>query len=248
MTWPALELVLPLAGIVGLAFAIETSLGFGAALVTVALGSFVIDIHALLPALVPLNLVLSFYLVSRYYRDVDRAYYLRQLLPAMALGMPFGYLLFSSADTSLLKRVFGVFVFVAAASELVQMRRGGAPKPLETGPRLGLLFLGGVIHGAFSTGGPMAVYVTGRVIDDKARYRATLSALWAVLGTVLVVTYAATGRVTAETGALSLSLLPAIALGMLLGELAFRRVPAEAFKKIVFAMLTLAGLVLTARG
>ncbi len=248
MTFPPFEVLLPLVLVVILAFAIETSLGFGAALVTVALGSFVIGIQELLPALVPLNLVLSFYLVSRYHREIDRAYFLQQLLPAMALGMPIGLALFSAADTSLLKRIFGAFVLLAAVSELVQMRSGTTRKPLETGPRLSLLFLGGGIHGAFSTGGPVAVYVTGRVIADKAKYRATLSALWAVLGTILVVTYAATGRMTAASGTLSLSLLPAIVAGVVAGGVAFRRVPAQRLKEVVFAMLAVTGLVLTARG
>jgi uncharacterized membrane protein YfcA len=94
----------------------------------------------------------------------------------------------------------------------------------------------------------MAVYVTGRVIDDKSRYRATLSALWSVLGTVLVVTYAATGRVTLATGSITLILVPSIVLGMVMGEAAFRRVPVATFRKIVFGTLIVSGTMLAVRG
>ncbi len=55
---PALSVALPLAAVCALAFSIETALGFGATLISVALGSFVLDLDALLPALAPLNLAL----------------------------------------------------------------------------------------------------------------------------------------------------------------------------------------------
>src|SRR5262245_29563931 len=104
MTFPALSLALPLACIVAVAFAVETALGFGAALITLALGSFLIDLEELLPALVPLNVVLSYWLVARNHRDIDRRFFLRPLLPAMALGLPLGLVLFELVDASLLKR------------------------------------------------------------------------------------------------------------------------------------------------
>lgn len=248
MTLPALSLALPLACVCALAFAMETALGFGAALVTVALGSFFIDLRELLPALVPLNLLLSYSLVARNHTHVDRAFLFRRLLPAMALGLPIGLVLFTSADASLLKRIFGGFVLAAALAELASMAPSGSRRPLSSSVALALLFAGGIVHGAFSTGGPMAVYVTGRVIEDKARYRATLSSLWAVLGTGILVTYAATGRLTATSGTLSLVLLPAIAVGMAVGEAAFRRVPIHTFRRVVFVTLALTGLMLLVRG
>ena len=248
MTFPALSVVVPLALVCALAFAVETALGFGAALIAVSLGSFFIDLGELLPALVPLNLALSFYLIGRYHREVDRAFFLRRLLPAMALGMPIGLLLFTSVDASLLKRLFGVFVVLAAGAELVRMRGTAQPRSLGPVGTLAMLFAGGVVHGAFATGGPMAVYVTSRVIDDKARYRATLSALWATLGLVLVITYAATGRLTATTGTMTLALVPSIVLGMVMGEAAFRRVPVAMFRQVVFGTLVLSGVTLVVRG
>lgn len=248
MTFPALDIALPLALVCALAFAVETALGFGAALITVALGSFLVDLGELLPAFVPLNLCLSLYLVSRYHRDVDRGYFLRRLLPGMALGMPVGLFVFSALDASLLKRLFGLFVVLAASLELWRLREAAPRRALGPAAALAMLFAGGVVHGAFSTGGPMAVYVTGRVIEDKARYRATLSALWAVLGTVLVATYAATGRITAATGSITLILVPSILLGMVLGEAAFRRVPVGTFRRVVFATLIVSGAMLAVRG
>lgn len=248
MSFPALEIALPLALVCALAFAVETALGFGSALLTVALGSIFVGLDLLLPAFVPLNLCLSLYLVGRYRRDVVTRFFLQRLLPGMALGMPVGLYVFSSLDASLLKRLFGAFVVAAAAIELYRLRASGPRRALSPAATLALLFSGGVVHGAFSTGGPMAVYVTGRVIEDKSQYRATLSALWAILGAALVATYAATGRITAATGSITLVLVPSIVVGMALGEAAFRRVPVATFRKIVFGTLIASGTMLLVRG
>lgn len=248
MIWPALEVVIPLAVVCTLAFTIETALGFGATLITVALGSFFLDLEQILPALVPLNLVLSGYLVVRYAKHVDRSFLLRRLVPFMALGLPVGIYVFSSFDASILKRVFGVFLVAVSSLELYRMRVASPVKHLDTWSERGLLLAGGAIHGAFATGGPMAVYVTSRVIDDKNAYRATLSALWTILNLAMLASYVVQGQLDGRTAGLGVGLVPSIAIGMALGELLHARVPARTFRGVVFGMLALAGAVLVVRG
>jgi uncharacterized membrane protein YfcA len=245
---PTLSVALPLAVICALAFSIETALGFGATLISVALGSFVLDLDALLPALAPLNLTLSIYLATRYRAQIDQRFLFTRLLPLMGLGLPIGMLVFASADPSLLKRLFGAFLVVVAAVELMRMRQPGDQQPLGRPGEIAMLLAGGMIHGAFMTGGPMAVYVTGRVLTDKGRYRATLSALWAVLNIVILTSYAMTGRLTATTGGLVVTLVPSIAIGMVTGEVLFRRVSQTLFRGAVFVMLLASGALLMVRG
>lgn len=246
---PEVTALVAIAAVLACAFAVETALGFGAALITVALASFAMDdLRELLAMIVPLNVALSVYLVGRYHRDVDRRFLFKRLLPLMALGMPLGWLVFEWADASVLKRLFGLFVVSVAGLELYRMGKGEEKRAIALPTEIALLFLGGVVHGAFSTGGPMAVYVTGRAIEDKSRYRATLSALWLVLGTVLLVTYLVTARITAVTLERTALVSPGIVVGMVVGELLFRRVPAETFRRIVFATLVLSGVALVVRG
>ncbi len=248
MIWPALEVVLPLALVCTLAFTIETALGFGATLITVALGSFFLDLDEILPALVPLNLVLSSYLAIRYRAHVERAFLVKRLVPFMALGLPIGIFVFSALDASLLKRVFGVFLVGVSSLELWRMRAASPIKTIDPWSERLLLLAGGAIHGAFATGGPMAVYVTSRVIVDKNAYRATLSALWVVLNLILLASYALGGELDGSTAGLATGLVPSIAIGMAVGEALHARVPARTFRGIVFGMLTFAGAVLLVRG
>ena len=111
-----------------------------------------------------------------------------------------------------------------------------------------MLFAGGVVRGAFATGGPMAVYAATRAIPGKAAYRATLSVLWTALNLVLLATYASSAQIDQGSMSLSLALLPSCALGLVLGEVAHHRVPAALFRASVFVVLALAGCVLALRG
>jgi uncharacterized membrane protein YfcA len=244
--------------IVLLALVVEAALGFGATVIAVALGAFFYPIDVLLPAYVPVNMVLSTYLVVRHRDAVDGRILLRRIVPFMALGLPAGLFLFRYSSGNLLKGLFGVFVVALSALELARFARearvarlaaataGDAPtlRPLATAPAAALLLLGGLIHGAFGTGGPMAVYVAGRQIEDKRVFRSTLSALWLALNGVLVVTYALGGYLTLASAKLSLILLAPLAIGTVIGEWTHRRLAGRTFATVVFVVLLIAGVVL----
>lgn len=232
------------------AFTIETALGFGAMLISLALGSLVLPIDELLPMLVPLNLALSSWLALRYARQVDARFLLTRLLPLMALGLPVGLYVLEHADPSILKRIFGAFLVIVSAIELRRMRAAGGaePAPMTRAGQAAMLFAGGVVHGAFATGGPMAVYVTSRAISDKGRYRATLSVLWMILGAALLSNYAYRGEIDVASLTRSAYLVPACGLGLLIGEIAHHRVPVPVFRAGVFIALALAGVMLLLRG
>lgn len=110
-----------------------------------------------------------------------------------------------------------------------------------------LLVLAGVVHGIFATGGPLAVYVASREIEDKSRFRATLAALWLLLNVALLASFAADGRVGRASMAISASLAPSLLLGLLAGELAHRRVAVPLFRALVFSFLLIAACVLAVR-
>lgn len=227
------------------AFVVEASLGFGATVVAVSLGALVLPIAELLPAFVPLNLVLSAILVARGPRHVDLALLGKRVLPVMALGLPLGMWAFRALPGDALAACFGGFVVALSALELA---RRGAPKPLSTSAGAALLLLGGAVHGAFGTGGPMAVYVVGRTLDDdKARFRATLSALWLVLNAVLVAGYLVDGRIGEASLRRTATLAVGLLIGMVVGEALHRRLPVAAFRVVVYALLLVAGLLLILR-
>ena len=220
-------------------FTVEAAIGFGATLISLALGSMVMPTAAVLFRVVPLNALLSLAIAVHAWRHIDARRLFFQLLPALLLGMPLGLLVLKALPARNLQLLLAAFVFLLAVAELVATVRADSSetRKLSRPAILALLFAGGVAHGALATGGPPVVYVAARTFDDKASYRATLSALWLLLNAGLITVYALTGRVTGQTLLSSLPLLPAVLVGIFVGDLLHRRVPERAFKLVVFAML-----------
>lgn len=238
-----------LAAIIFLAFFTESVVGFGSTVITVSLAAHFIDLDVILPAFVPVGVLLSTTLVVRNFEHVDRQFLWSRIGPAMAVGMAVGMAIFRMVDSKSLLTVFGVFVTAVSLRELVLALKKDAAKPRKL-PALGsFLFLmgGGVIHGMFGSGGPLVVYVVGREIFSKAVFRATLSALWLVSNLVLIVGYVQSDMVTAQTMKLSAMMLPPLLLGMVLGERAHGAVNERTFKIVTWAILFFAASSLAVR-
>lgn len=233
-----------LGGVVALAFTVEATAGFGATLITVTLAAQRVPVDRVLAVFVPVNLLLSTWMVVRHRRAVDRTLLFRAILPWMGVGFGVGLALFHLGAEAWLKAAFGAFVVVLS---LVELLRRGAPPPLSPARRHGILVAAGIIHGLFATGGPLVVWVVGRETGDKGRFRATLAAVWLCFGLGLVGSYVAAGSVDGGTLAQSATLLPALGVGLTLGEWLHPRVPAAPFRVGVYGLLLVAGGVLVAR-
>ncbi|MEW5739669.1 MAG: sulfite exporter TauE/SafE family protein [Myxococcota bacterium] len=237
--------MLLLTGIVFVAFLVEAAAGFGSVVVAMTVGALWFPVPQLLAWLVPVNLVLSVYLVVRGRAALDWRFLFRRMLPVMALGLVGGTLIATrAAEEAWLKPAFGVFVVAVAGW---QLRRGhGEETPLSPGARTLALLGAGVIHGVYATGGPLAVFVSARELKDKAAFRATLSALWVALNLLVLPRLVAQGEVTPQTLGTSALMLAPLALGILVGEWIHHRLDEARFRVAVSALLLVAGVVLAA--
>ncbi len=236
------------AAIVFLAFAVETVAGFGATVVTVTLAAFLMPIEAILAVFVPVNVVLSTYVVLRHRRGVDARLLARRVVPYMALGVAAGMILVRLRGAGWLQPAFAAFVVILAVLELARMRRPqDDARPLPSALAGTALAGAGVIHGLFACGGPLVVWVVGREVADKYRFRSTLSALWLTLNVFLVGAWIADGAITRASLVGSAILLAPLGLGILVGERVHAWLPERRFRAAVFLLLLVAGLALLVR-
>jgi uncharacterized membrane protein YfcA len=231
------------------AYFIGTVMGFGTTLLVVTFGAQLVELDVLLPIVSPLNIGLGSYIASRHYRATRWRPLLRRWLPAVALGVPFGLVLFNLRELTWLRLGFGLLVIVLAGLQLraTLSHRESAGEPIVGSRGAALLFLGGIVHGVYATGGPLIVYVLGREIDDKSAFRSTASTLFLPLTIALIVDYLLIGLYTSEVVELGLMSLVPVLVGVWLGEWAHRRINDRAFKLTVWILLLVGGLVLTAR-
>ena len=232
-----------LAVIVLTANTVEAMAGFGATVIAVTLGSQFMPIEQLVPMLVPVNLFLSAWIVARHRGHIDRRELGRYILPFAGLGLPVGFAVFALTPGRILEVLFGVFVVCFALREIALYLKsnGKTPARLPTWQGALWLFGGGIAQGLYASGGPMVVYYASRAIADKSAFRATLSTLWLILGTVLAVAHYLTGKADLGTYKASAWLLLPLVGGIVLGELLHDRIPQEKFRFVVMILLSIAG-------
>ena len=239
--------ILPFAACVALGFAVEAAIGFGGTLICVGLGVFFLPLTEVLSIFLPLNLGLSLTMLVRTRKDLDGRFLLRKLAPFMALGIPLGLWLSARVPASPMKRSLGAFLLLFSLRELFR-KEGAVPSNRRATFAPLLLFIGGVFHGAFATGGPLVVFVATGALRDKAAFRATLTALWCILNAAVIATYAVQGNVNLGTLRVSLLLMPVLFLSVWTGELLHRKVSAEKFRVVIHVLLLAVGLSLAVRG
>ncbi|MFH1438145.1 MAG: sulfite exporter TauE/SafE family protein [Pseudomonadota bacterium] len=237
--------ILLVACIVVFAHFIETSTGFGATVIAVALAAHVVPIKILVVTLVLIAWLQSAWIISRSFRHIRWDVLLKRILPFTLLGLPIGIWSFSALGSAELKVILGVFVMAVSLVELVRLfRSSAAPKPLSLGVSIAVLLGGGVFHGLFASGGPLVVYFASRGIEGKRSFRATLSVLWIMLNTTLIVTYLVSGRMEKESIVLAAWMLPALVIGIIAGEISHAKINEKTFRKLVQAILFFTGVFL----
>ena len=89
--------MLALAPLVMVAIALESIVGFGATVLVLSLGTWVLPVTALLPAYVPVNMALSASIAWRDWRHVDGALLAQRVLPMAGAGLLVGLSLYRHA-------------------------------------------------------------------------------------------------------------------------------------------------------
>jgi len=232
-----------LALILVMAHSVETYLGFGSTIIALSLGIFLFPIETLLPALVTIGSLQSIWLIIRWHRHIRWRIILISILPLAVVGLAAGILLRDYASETLLIILLGLFVVVMSALELVALfRRSAAPrKRLSYWIAAPIIFAGGLFQGLFASGGPPIVYYAGRVIEDPAQFRSTLSVIWLILNLALLVSMWAYGQANAITLELAALALPGFIAGVIIGSNI--KLNARAFKAATWSMLLLIGII-----
>ncbi len=230
-----------------LAYTVEAVTGFGSIVIALSLGALLLPIPELLPVLVPLNIAMSGYLSIRHRAHIHWPTLLKLILPLMALGTLCGYWLRPSLGSAVLQTLFGVLIVWFAGRELWRLRGAATPAghaPTTTGA---LMLAAGVTHGLFASGGPLLVYALAGNRLNKSELRATLIAVWFSLNGLLTLIFLADGSLLPALPRL-LTYLPIVVVGVIIGERLHRRIDERQFRRLVFALLALTGLILTLSG
>jgi uncharacterized protein len=238
LAWAAGALVMFLASFVmGLT-------GFGIALVAMAFLPWLMSPVTAIVVLTIYAFVFSVVVVVQLRRDLTPGALVHLLIGTVA-GTPLGVWLLASLPPSALNRLIGLVLVLVVALEL----RGVMPTRLVGRAwALGAGFLAGLIGGAVGTPGPpVIVYTTTQGWSPRTIKANTMGFFVANQGVILA-GYWWVGLLTREVTTVSLAFaVPALA-GVATGVALFGRLDAARFRRVVFGLLLVSGVVLLARG
>jgi len=228
--------------VLAVAEAVYVLLGFGAGLIAVgSLALFLPELRDAVVILLLVNLPAELYIVRTSWQEISWRGVLI-LFAGVAVGIPLGSWLLRWGDPSFLLTVLGVLLVVVGAVFIFSpsaRRRNGHP---WVAPPVGLL--SGVLTGLFGTGGPPLVLYYQLGGAEKSAFRGHLMAIFLLMTTVRVPSYAALGLLNAPRLWSALAVMPAVLLGAFIGNRIHLSLEEETFRRLVSGALLVIGLLL----
>lgn len=231
-----------IAALIMLAAFIQGVLGFGFGMVSMATVPLLIGVKETVPVVACVGLMLNVVLLVQL-RDALVLAQLRTMVAGGLLGIPLGVLFLQHANPQVLLGLLGGLLLGLA------LWLGRRTALRQRSPWVGMLagLCGGVLGGAFNTGGPPVIaYVSSHPWPPR-QMRATLQAYFFLLSTVQLSLFAANGMLSTDNALHSLGLLIPLAVGALLGDHFSSRLPPERFRLLVRIGLAILGIVMISR-
>lgn len=220
------------AAIVGVAAVAQGLSGFGFSLVSIPLLALVVPVKAAIVGGAMLGLVLSASIVARDHHHVAWRS-AAVLLGASLAGMPIGLFVITHVEQEPLQAAIAVtvLVFTALLWRRVRLPTGSLPAEVGVG------FTSGVLATSTGMSGPpLVIGLQARGVSPPA-FRATLATVFVGGSITSLLLFWSAGQITSEATHVAIAGVPGLLGGMLVGELAFRRVNQERFRSIVLALL-----------
>lgn len=232
------------AAIVAAASFVHGLAGFGIGLVSLGLLPLLMSPVTAVVLITIYALVFSLGMFLPLRHDTQRGP-LALLVAGTVVGTPLGVWLLAVLPAAALTRMIGLTLLVIVLLEWA----GVAPTRLAgRGWALGAGAAGGVTGGAVGTPGPPVIlYVASQRWSPRA-VKATLQAFFVVNQAATLAGYGWAGLLTREVWQACAVFLAPAALGLVAGVALFDRVDQAGFRRVVFAILFAAALVLLVRG
>ncbi len=221
--------------------------GFGCTVLAVPFVTMLVGLHMAVPMLVIIGTLIAIGIVLMDRRKVAWNEY-GIIVVLMMIGVPIGLHASNVLPETTLRWVLaGFMVAVGIHGMIKQGMKYSPPQKMSLANRLMLSIfvpVGGVMQGAFGSGGPLLVIYATRAMPNRSIFRGTLCVVWITLNSVIIGSWVKNGLITADILCLTAIALPFMLVGMFLGNRAHYRVDEVMFRRIVYGVLIASGAVL----
>lgn len=218
---------------------VQSLLGFGGTLLSMPLGIMVMGMTLTKPVLTIVAWITGIVVVIAEYKHINRKELLK-MVAVMLVGVLLGLWVSGKLQLKFLLILYALIVIAVGVKKLFFPAKGQPAEWLQNTS----LGIAGLMQGLFVSGGSfLAVYSVAK-LPDKQEFRATVNAVWAIVDTVMVITYCFDGTMTREVVTMSgISVLPTL-FAIWLGGVLSKKVNQKTFLKLIYILLIVSGAVL----
>ncbi|WP_337969572.1 sulfite exporter TauE/SafE family protein [Virgibacillus salexigens] len=217
---------------------LQTSTGFGFSIIATPLLLLIFEPREAIQINLIISLVISFALINNIKKDVDVGI-VRRFAWGGVLGLPLGLAVFLYMEVNVLKLIISIIILLLTALLLLRFKMN------QTEQRD---YIAGGFSGAFTTsigmpGPPILLYFSG-THTKKEKLRATTLAFYLFIYFVSLAIQVVAAGTSKLIWLSSISALPLVAIGLLLGQLLFKRINQALFQKLTYVLLLFTGIYL----
>ena len=231
--------------VVTLSFTVRGATGFGGNVISIPLLALVSPVTLVIPAFAAVGIIAGTWQIIVSWQDIVWTE-IRKSTPLAIVGLALGLLFFKQLSAfHLIDKLLGIFIFLYAAYSLVRLLRLNVPAAERSHVARGVAsFLVGFLGAIFGQGGQLYAVYLDHISLKKAELRATLSFFLVFTTVIRLIGYVQTGFFTGATLAITTMALPAMVVGMLLGQHLHIKASNNTIRATVLIILLLSGFAL----
>lgn len=218
---------------------IQAITGFAGTMLAMPSSMLLIGVNEAKAVLNVLGLLSCLWLTIANYKKINKKEFVK-ITCLMLVGMLAGIALFKILPLTMLLKAYAVFILLIALKKLFVKKEITLPKAVM----VFVILAAGVIHGMFVSGGSLLVIYAVSVLKDKSEFRATLSPVWVLLNTYLMINHMLSGFFTPQVTKYTIICVVPLVGSMVIGNLVHKKINQEMFLKLTYVLLLLSGLLL----
>lgn len=222
---------------------IQCITGFAGTVLAMPFSVMLVGYEVAKPILNVLGIAASVYVAVKNYRYINKKEFFK-IVAVMLVGIVSGFYLqgLIGTDGKLLYIILGITVILFALINAYRFYTKKEDKRFPTVISALLLIASGVVHGIFVCGGPLLVTYLSGIIKEKTQFRATVSAVWIVLNTVIMLTDIKSGYFNAQLAVLLAASLLILIAALAVGDILCKRMSRDVFLKLTYLLMLISGI------
>ncbi len=184
-------------------------------------------------------LIVSVFVVCSNFKSIDIKILIR-IVAFMGIGLLIGNFINDHVNLDILLTIYGIFILAFGIYKMFSKKELKVNKVVA----ITILLLAGIMHALFVSGGALLVIYAAQIFDDKNTFRATLSCVWVVLNSVLLIEHVSLQYFSQQVLEYSIFGLIALAFAIVVGNILQKKVSKALFLKISYVLLAINGCTL----